>query len=113
MGRHHQAHGGTSASANSDAGRAPYRLALRRHYFPLGDVSENYSKLTEPLLHKEIAVQGKIGDARAYWSTLPCGRVNDGVLGAKPRSVRRWGTYSERVVLLMERLSAARLCYGN
>jgi aminoglycoside 3-N-acetyltransferase len=38
---------------------------LRRHYFPLGDVSENYGKLTEPLLHKEIAVQGKIGDARS------------------------------------------------
>ncbi|NLL42129.1 MAG: AAC(3) family N-acetyltransferase [Firmicutes bacterium] len=38
---------------------------MKRHFFPLGDVSLNYVKLTEPFLHEGIAVQGKIGDAES------------------------------------------------
>lgn len=36
---------------------------MRRHSSPVSDLSGNYIKLTQPLLEREIAVQGKIGDA--------------------------------------------------
>lgn len=34
------------------------------HSNPVGDISENYDIIEEALLHKKIAVEGKIGDAR-------------------------------------------------
>lgn len=38
---------------------------MRRHSAPISDLSANYVKLKEPLLHRKIAVQGKIGDANS------------------------------------------------
>jgi aminoglycoside 3-N-acetyltransferase len=39
---------------------------LRRHYHPLGDISENYGKIEEALLINGIAKLGRIGDAKTY-----------------------------------------------
>ncbi len=36
------------------------------HYFPGGDVSQNYDKMLPPFLHYGITKKGKIGDAECY-----------------------------------------------
>lgn len=38
---------------------------FRSHYFPGGDISQNYDKMLAPYIHYEIANSGKIGDAKS------------------------------------------------
>ncbi|GAB6088614.1 AAC(3) family N-acetyltransferase [Spirochaeta dissipatitropha] len=44
---------------------------MRRHHSSGGDVSQNYSKMREPLLERGIAVQGFFGDAETYAVRVP------------------------------------------
>ncbi|MBI9098898.1 MAG: AAC(3) family N-acetyltransferase [Spirochaetaceae bacterium] len=37
-----------------------------RHHSPIKDISVNYDKIQIPMLHRGIAVKGKIGDAESY-----------------------------------------------
>lgn len=35
------------------------------HYFPMGNVSNNYDKMLLPFLHYQVAKKGKIGDTES------------------------------------------------